>query len=372
VGSIETPTPPQSFLDLSGRRREITPRQPACVRLRRKIETLPAISQRTLRRLSLATVAAIVGLVGTGGWVRLSESGLGCPTWPRCTAADIAATGSYHSLVEFTNRCLILVVGVLIALVVIAAIGSKVRRPEQIWLALALVVGYVGEAVLGGVTVLLKLAPVLVAAHLVLSFILLSVAVALHWFASGPAPRYRGRLRLPELRPLVARPVIVSARILALLFWATVVLGTVVTGTGPHSGNPGTPRFHFTLLSVVQIHGSSGLVLFGFTAGTLVLLRATGAPAAAQRRLWVAFGLIMAQGALGLSIWFTGFGIGVIEAHMIGAALVLVALLRFTLALYEPVSPPVAVAAALARPEAASDWVAPQADPRPIGSSRGS
>lgn len=328
---------------------------------------LPVVSERAFRAISLATVVAIVGLVGTGAWVRLSESGLGCPTWPKCTAADIASTGSYHSLVEFTNRCIILVVGALIAMLVLGAILAEVRRRELVWLSLALVLGYIGEAVLGGVTVLLKLAPVLVAAHLVLSFLLLSVAVVVHWLATTPRPRYGGKLGLPMMRPVVSRPVLASARILAVLFWVTVVMGTVVTGTGPHSGNPGTPRFHFTLLSVVQIHGSSGLVLFGFVAGTLVLLRATGAPAVAQRRLLLAFILVMAQGALGLSIWFTGFSIGVIEAHTIGGALMLVALLRFTLALYEPVAEG---APAISQDNAApQQWPTAQADLRALGHS---
>ncbi|MDA8330662.1 MAG: COX15/CtaA family protein [Candidatus Dormibacteraeota bacterium] len=326
---------------------------------------LPVVSDRVFRGLSLATVVAIVGLVGTGGWVRLSESGLGCPTWPKCTAADIASNGSYHSLVEFTNRCLILVVGALIALVVLSALLAEVRRRELVWLSLALVLGYIGEAVLGGVTVLLKLAPVLVAAHLILSFLLLSVAVVVHWLATTPRPRRRGKLGLPQLRPVVSAPVLLSARVLAVLFWVTVILGTVVTGTGPHSGKPGTPRFHFNLLSVVQIHGSSGLVLFGFIAGTLVLLRATGAPATAQRRLLLAFILVMAQGALGLSIWFTGFTIGVIEAHMIGGALVLVALLRFTLALYEPL--PEGAAAVAPDGAVPQPWPTSQGDLRALG-----
>ncbi|MFC0080975.1 heme A synthase [Aciditerrimonas ferrireducens] len=300
------------------------------------------VSPTTYRRLSLAAVVAIVGLVATGGWVRVSESGLGCPTWPKCTGASIVApASSYHAWVEFSNRCLITAIGVLIAVLVVTALAARPRRRELVVLSLGLAVGYVGEAVLGGITVLAKLNPALVASHLVLALLLLSDAVALHWLASTPGPLARGRFGLPELRPRVGRGVVLGSRLLALCFWVTVVLGTVVTGTGPYSGQHGTPRFGFTILSTVLVHGGSGLVFGGVMLATLVLLGATGAPRDVQRRLWVAAGLLGAQGALGASVYFTHFRAGIIEAHVIGAAVLLVALFRYSLGLYEPVPAPV-------------------------------
>lgn len=316
------------------------------------------MSERTFRRFTLAAVVAIVGLVGTGGWVRVSESGLGCITWPKCTGQSVVATGSYHSWVEFSNRCLITLIAVLIGVIVLAAIRSRPRRREHVVLALGLLAGYVGEAVLGGVTVLEKLAPALVASHLVLALLLLSDAVVLHWFASRP-PGVPGRFGFPRLRPRVPAGVLSAARVLAALFWITVVLGTVVTGTGPYSGNPGTPRFGFSLLSTVQAHGASGLVLGGFAVATLVLLGATGAPADIRRRMWVATALLVAQGALGLSVYFTHFRAGIIEAHVIGVAILLVAFMRYSLSLSDvvpaaPAAPSDAARGAIPAPGASS------------------
>ncbi len=299
-----------------------------------------SMSATTFRRFTLAAVVAIAGLVATGGWVRVSESGLGCPTWPKCTGQSVVAPGSYHSWVEFSNRCLITLIAILIGIIVLGALMSRPRRREHVALATGLLVGYVLEAVLGGITVLAKLAPPLVAAHLVLALLLLSDAVALHWFAAKPMPVYGGRLNMPVFRPRVNAGVLRAARVLAGLFWLNVVLGTVVTGTGPYSGNPGTPRFHLSLLGVVQAHGASGLVLGGVALATLVLLRATGAPRDIQRGMWVATALLAVEGALGLSVWFTHFRAGIIEAHVIGVAILLIALLRYTLSLQEPVPAP--------------------------------
>jgi cytochrome c oxidase assembly protein subunit 15 len=303
------------------------------------------VSPTTFRWLSLAAVVAIVGLVATGGWVRVSESGLGCPTWPKCTGASVVApASSYHAWVEFSNRCLITLIAVLIGVLVVTALAARPRRRELVVLSLGLLVGYVAEAVLGGITVLAKLNPALVAGHLVLALALLSDAVALHWLASHPGPLAKGRFGLPELRPRVGRGVLLGARLLAVCFWVTVVLGTVVTGTGPYSGQHGTPRFGFTILSTVLAHGGSGLVFGGVVLATVVLLGATGAPRDVQRRLWVAAALLGVQGALGASVYLTHFRAGLIEAHVIGAAVLLVALFRYTLGLYEPVPAPAPVA----------------------------
>lgn len=306
----------------------------------RLLDQLFDVSATTLRRLSLAAVVAIVGLVATGGWVRVSESGLGCPTWPKCTGQSVVAPGSYHSLVEFTNRCLVTTIAVLIGLLVLTAWRSRPHRRELLGLSLGLLAGYVVEAVLGGITVLTKLNPGLVATHLIVALLLLSDAVVLHWFASQPGVVYGGRFRLPRLRTRVPRRVTTTARILAAVFWVTVIAGTVVTGTGPYSGNPGTPRFGFSLLSVVQAHGAAGGVLGVLAVMTLVLLAVDGVPRDIRRRMWVATSLLALQGALGLSVYFTHFRAGIIEAHVIGAAVLLVAFMGYSLSLFEPLPPP--------------------------------
>lgn len=122
---------------------------------------LPVVSPKAFRWLAFGVLLSIVALIGTGEWVRLSESGLGCPTWPYCTANDIAATLHYHAMVEFTNRCIITLVGIGVGLTFLATFLLPERRRDLRWLAGALIAGYVGEAVLGGITVLEKLNPAL-------------------------------------------------------------------------------------------------------------------------------------------------------------------------------------------------------------------
>ena len=222
---------------------------------------------KILHWCSTAASIAIVGLIGSGGWVRLSESGLGCPTWPNCTAHAVVAPDQYHALVEFVNRSFITAVGVLIGVTVLAALLQRPRRRDASWLAVGLVVGYVGEAVLGGITVLLKLAPALVASHLILAMLLLVDALVLQR-RSRPAG---GGV------DVVDRSVVWLSTLLIVVMLVGVAVGTVVTGSGPHSGSPGTPRFHLPFGSVAELHAVIGMFLFGLTVALWFVLRTTTA-----------------------------------------------------------------------------------------------
>jgi len=188
--------------------------------------------------VALLTVLAVLLLVGTGGWVRLSESGLGCSTWPKCYGNDLVAHDTYHPLVEFVNRCAITAVAVLIGVAVIGAVLAPRPRRDLLRLSAGLFAGYVTEAVLGGLTVLAKLAPALVAVHLVEAMLVLAGAVALHWRAghgTGPA--------LPATGWEV-RAHIVSAGILVIAsvrFNLALGPGALGVAQATPEASPGTP-----------------------------------------------------------------------------------------------------------------------------------
>ena len=280
--------------------------------------------ETVLRWLSLAVAVAIVMLIGSGGWVRLSGSGLGCPTWPDCTATSLIASASYHAVVEFVNRCVITAVGVLAGAAVLSTILRRPRRRDLIWPAVGLIAGYIGEAVLGGLTVLLKLAPALVAAHLVLAMLLLADAVILYWRSGG---REKAGLAAVDRSTVLLSDLMLAAMALV------VIAGTVATGSGPRSGSPGTARFGISFRAAVELHASTGIFLFGLTVAMFFLLRSVRAPRPAWRRYGAVAGLMALQGSLGYATYFSDVQADPTEAHIVVGALLLVALIRLRLGL---------------------------------------
>lgn len=290
------------------------------------------VPDRRFKQLSLLTVASLVALIGSGGWVRLSESGLGCPTWPKCYSNQIAAHDSYHALIEFVNRCVITTVGVLVVVTLLAALRREHKRRDLTWLSAGLVVGYLGEAVLGGITVLLKLAPELVAAHLILAMLLLADGVVLHWRAGDSV---QTDVRQPRAGLEVRR----LGQLMLAAITAVVVLGTVATGSGPHAGSPDTQRFPFKFASTVELHAVVGMFLFGLVVASFFVLRATGASARLRKVHLAVAGLMALQGVVGYVQYFTKLQIDLVEIHIVGAALLVGALVRFNLELGPPRTP---------------------------------
>lgn len=294
------------------------------------------VPDRHFRLLSLLTMVSLVALIGSGGWVRLSESGLGCPTWPKCYSNRLAAHDTYHALVEFANRCVITTVGVLVLITLIAALRRQHRRRDITWLSAGLVIGYVGEAVLGGITVLLKLAPELVAAHLILAMALLVDGVLLHWRA-GDNRAAGAPVQAPE--PSVGLDVRRLGQLLLAAITAVIVLGTVATGSGPRAGSPDTKRFPFKFSSTVELHAVVGMFLFGLVIASFFVLRATGAPQRIRKLHLLLVGMMAAQGVVGYVQYFTKLQIDLVEIHIVGAALLVIALVRFNLELGPPRTP---------------------------------
>lgn len=269
-------------------------------------------------------VVVLCGIVVTGGVVRLTSSGLGCPTFPECTTGSLVPLAhqvqGWHKFVEFGNRMLTFVVVIAAAAALVAAWRLRPRRTPLVRLAAVGVAGIFAQALLGGVDVLTHLNPYVTSAHFLLSIALIAVGVAL-WQRSGddgdgpPQPLVR-----PEVAWLTW----------ALVAWAAlvIVLGTLVTGSGPHSGDAhAASRYPFDLRSVAWLHADAVLLFFGLLLATIVAVRLTTCPAATARRLWVLLVVALGQGLIGYTQYFTRLPAALVGLHLAGATVLWVAAL---------------------------------------------
>jgi heme a synthase len=286
---------------------------------------LPQASTSVVRRLAGASIAANVVIVLTGGAVRLTGSGLGCPTVPRCTDDSWTPTSARaeHAVIEFTNRQLTFVLAAVSLATLIAVLRNRPRRPPLVRLAVASFLGIPAQAVLGMVTVLTGLNPWTVAGHFLLSMAVLAITVTLWWRAaeSGDGPR----------RPVVRPELLILVRGLVGVTAAVLALGTVVTGSGPHAGDETAARTGFDLETIAQLHADAVMLLVGLTIATVLALRTTGAPGAVVRAAGVLLGVELAQGAIGFVQYFTGLPVVLVGLHLLGAALTWVAAVRLLL-----------------------------------------
>ena len=286
-----------------------------------------------MRRIALAGVVASAAIVMTGAGVRLSESGLGCPDWPRCTATSIVASGTtgdplIHRWVEFGNRLVTVAIFVVAAAVFVAAWRYRPdragRRKDLVWLASAQPAGILAQAALGGVVVLTKLDPVWVSLHFLLSMVLVAAAVALYVrCAEGRGPA----------RPLVPREVRLLAFGAVAVLGLMLAAGTVVTGTGPLAGAGDVPRFHLPLTGVTQFHADIGWLLGGLVIALVLGLRLGGAPRQAVRLGWLLLALIGVQGAIGYAQYFSGLPAGLVWVHVANSVLIWITALLLLFAL---------------------------------------
>lgn len=288
-----------------------------------------------VRRLALASVVANSAIVVTGGAVRLTGSGLGCPTWPSCTETSYTPTPEYavHGLIEFGNRLLTFVLlGVVVAVLVAAWRRRPIRRDLR-WLAVVGVLGIPAQAVIGGITVLTGLNPWTVMGHFLVSIVLIAIATVLHHRAGDTGASSRPGAPLPLRR--------LGTGLLVLVF-ATLAVGTVVTGSGPHSGDPEAGRTGLDPETVSQVHADLVFLLVGLTIAFYVALRATGAPREAVRAMGVLLAVELAQGVLGFVQYVTGLPVVLVALHLVGACLITIAAVRAVLAL-QPRHPAVEV-----------------------------
>ncbi len=288
---------------------------------RRPVRWLPLRAQNAvaLRRLALASVVANVVIVVTGGAVRLTDSGLGCPTWPSCTTGSLTPTKQYaiHGVIEFTNRQLTFVL-VLVALV--TWLVSMALRRERLLASLA-ALGIPAQAVLGGLTVLTHLNPWLVAAHFLLSMSIIAVTLLLWW-----------RLRVAEVSPAAQPAARLLARAAVAVTAVTLVIGTVVTGSGPHAGDKSSTgtvrRTGLNVASMAQLHADAVMVLVGLTVGLLALVVAVRAAPVVRTATGALVTALLAQGVVGYTQYFLDVPPLLVGLHMLGACLVWIAALR--------------------------------------------
>jgi cytochrome c oxidase assembly protein subunit 15 len=285
-------------------------------------------SPRFVTAVCLTAVVANAVLVLTGALVRLTGSGLGCPTWPRCTDASYVTTDAMglHGVIEFGNRMLTFVLSAVVLACILATLLRRPRRRDLILLACSLLGGIVAQAVLGGITVLTHLNPWTVAGHFLLSMGLIAAAVTLHVRSregTGPA---RVVVR-PQMRWL--------GGVLVAVTFLVLCLGTIVTGSGPHAGDSRAARTGFDPATVSQLHADAVMLLIGLSIATLVALAATGAPAAVRRASLALLVVELAQGGIGYAQYFTGLPVVLVALHVLGACLVWIAALYLLLAMRE-------------------------------------
>ncbi|WP_248123381.1 COX15/CtaA family protein [Micrococcus lacusdianchii] len=287
---------------------------------------LPRRISPLTRRLAIASLVSEIGIIVTGGAVRLTGSGLGCPTWPRCTPESLTNTPEMgiHGVIEFGNRTLTFVLVIIAVAMFLSLWNLRRTHRSPFWMSVGLLAGIPAQAVVGGITVLTQLNPWVVALHFIVSAVMVAVATLLvirvgtELRAEGPgAPVVDGRTTA------VTRA---AAWAVFALTWVVVYLGTVVTGTGPHGGDPGAPRHAFDPLTVTRVHA---LPVYLILAATLVLLFTVHGAAGASTRQRGAvlrlLGVLVLQAGIGYAQHFTGLPVGLVILHMLGSALLVAA-----------------------------------------------
>ncbi len=287
---------------------------------------------RGVRAVYVANLVGQTAIIVTGAVVRLTGSGLGCPTWPQCVEGSYVPTTrqeqGWHKFIEFGNRTLTFVL-VLLALAAIAAALWDARRrrradlparPALTVLAFVPLAATAAQAVIGGVTVLTGLSPYSVSAHFVASMAIVAGTVALVVRAGDPGDR--------PVHRLVPRPVGILAWALVAVSALLVLLGVVVTGSGPHSGDASAEhRYPFDPRTVAWLHADVVLLFVGLLVGLLVALAVVRAPRRAVFRTWLLLLIAAGQGLLGYAQYFAGLPELLVMIHVLGATLVWVAVL---------------------------------------------
>lgn len=272
-----------------------------------------------------ALVVLQVGLVVTGGAVRLTGSGLGCPTWPECVSGSIApvphqAQGQLHAWIEYGNR---LLTGLLLLIILVSLVGAfrwgkeRLDWPRIRLLALTQVLGIFAQILLGGITVLTKLNPVAVSAHFLLSIALIASTLSL-----------RERMLAKErILTLVMTGALI--RIVMGLSLIVIILGTLVTGSGPHAGDIHARRYPFDPRTISWIHADSVIALISLTIGLWLVIKVSESVSVQNilgKKVLIFLFICLAQGAIGYIQYFTRLPEALVAAHLLGAAVMWLAM----------------------------------------------
>ncbi len=288
--------------------------------LTRLADVVPVPSLRTQRIIAAAVILTQGGIAVTGAIVRVTASGLGCPTWPQCfpgsfVPVPVAEVPVVHQAVEFGNRMITFLVVLTAALAVIAVTRAR-RRREVLVYAWLMPASTIAQAVIGGITVLTGLLWWTVAIHLLVSMTMVWLSVQLYVKVGEPDDGVPTLLVPNTLRQLT----VLTAMALA----GVLVAGTLVTGAGPHAGDKSAtqpvPRLQVEITTLVHLHTSLLLVYLTLVVVLGFALRTTGAPRSVTTRLWVLLALVCAQGLVGTVQYFTGVPAALVAVHVAGAA----------------------------------------------------
>ncbi|MFJ8568725.1 heme A synthase [Streptomyces sp. NPDC093514] len=286
-------------------------------------------SPRTVQRAALAALVMSVVIVVTGGAVRLTGSGLGCDTWPKCTDDSLIVTQEqgFHGAIEFGNRMLTYVLSAAVGWAIIAARSAEPWRHSLTKLGWVQFFIVMANAVLGGITVLTGLNPYSVAGHFLLATALITVTTVT-WQRTregdgAPRPRVPGPVRKLSWALLATTLVLIAA-------------GTAVTGSGPHAGDSSEiRRMPFDWDTTAHVHAVAAWVVCALAVAMWLVLRIVDAPADTRGRARDLLVVLLAQGAIGYVQYATQVPEALVAAHMLGSCLVWIAVLRVALGLRE-------------------------------------
>lgn len=285
-------------------------------------DRLPTSITPALRRLSIASLVGQGVLIVSGGVVRLTGSGLGCPTWPKCTAESITNTPAMgiHGVIEFGNRTLTFLLAAIALAMLVMLWNLRKERKDLFWLAFGLLASIPAQAVLGGITVLSGLNPYVVSLHFLVSAALVVVSMLLVNRTYG-----RTGMSAPSDAVRPSRLIRGLSVVAAVATYLAVTLGTLVTGAGPHSGDSTSPRIELDGYLVTRIHVVPVYVLVAVSLLLLVLLWRRGKGDILRQAAILLFLGVLLQGFIGYWQYFTGIPALLVGFHMLGSSVMLAA-----------------------------------------------
>ena len=282
-------------------------------------------------KLLYANLIAQSGIIVTGAIVRLTGSGLGCPTWPQCAPGSFTPTPSqaegFHKWIEFGNRLLTFVLAAIAILVLIYGIKNFRKNKLLLLLSVAPLFGTAFQAVLGGITVLTGLNPFTVMSHFLVSILLVALSVLLIWKA-----KYPNKTKKIDSLPDTANFLIQSAVAVGLV---VITLGTITTGSGPHAGDAEAARFNLDVRSMAWLHADAVWLFIGLLIGSYVMLKVINVPAELSKNLYFVMIIAAVQALVGYSQWFSGLPWALVAVHVGLAVLLWIFLVRLSLATRE-------------------------------------
>jgi len=309
--------------------------------MKRIIAWLPDRVDIRLKVIAWIYLVGQIVLVGTGGLVRLTSSGLGCPTWPKCTADSLVNTPEMgiHGVIEFGNRLLGVLLGIVAIVAFVAILRLRKERKDLFWLTLLAGLGIPAQAVIGGLSVLTELNPYVVGLHFVVSIVLVALCTTfLFRLYATPGPRMRA---VPAWFAVVAH-------ITSFVVAVTIIVGILTTGSGPHAGDANAPRNDLNPEILQHVHAIPAYVTFALTLVLVIAsLRIRGTRV--HRYTMYLLAVEVLQIAVGLIQANTGLPGILVGIHMMLAAMLAAAMTAVVLSLKAPVAASQADAAPVER-----------------------